>query len=253
LEIPAMLKSSRPGILPGTDDSPATNDHRLEACTTSSAAICLQAFDPEADLEIYERHLPHWHQPGATYFVTFRLADSLPRSALDALREERRQWLARHPTRPPDAIRGFQRLFSERIEQYLHAGYGDCILRRPEVANLVESSLRHFHAQRYLLDDYVIMPNHVHVLVTLQPDRGLSDVLHSWKSFTANQINRVLNRTGRLWQEESYDHILRDEEELIGYRQYIAANPAKAGLSVGNCRVGTARSTGFQPVHLDGQ
>ena len=210
------------------------NLHRQDACATGQdacAAVELHAFDPQVEVEVRERNLPHWRQAGKMYFVTFRLGDSLPQSVLRALREERQQWLDRHPRPwPPELLRDFRRLFSRRVEEYLHAGYGECVLRSAGVAAVVASAMRHFDEQRYQLDDYVIMPNHVHVLVAPHSGWALSSVLHSWKSFTANQINRMLGRKGRLWQDESYDHIVRDEDEFIGYRRYMAANPDSAGL-----------------------
>jgi REP element-mobilizing transposase RayT len=201
----------------------------------------LQPFDPEADFEVRSRNLPHWRQEGATYFATFRLGDSLPREKLDALRAEREDWLRRHP--PPRSVtllQRFQALFSARIEEFLATGCGACWLRRAEMQDVVAGALRHFHGDRYSLGAYVIMPNHVHALVTPYVGWNLSDILHSWKSFTANQINRAVNRQGRLWQEETYDHIVRDAEELAACEQYIRDNPAKAALRDGEFSLGRA-------------
>jgi REP element-mobilizing transposase RayT len=199
----------------------------------------LQGFDPAAELEVRARNLPHWRQQGATYFVTFRLGDSLPQEKLRSLRAERLEWLKRHPPPvSPKDLREFQALFSAKIEQYLGAGYGACWLKRPAIADIVERALLHFDADRYGLGRYVIMPNHVHVLVTPKPGSELSRIFHSWKSYTANEINKSANRRGRLWQEECFDHIVRDEEELRHYERYIAENPAKAGLKENEYRVG---------------
>ena len=199
----------------------------------------LQAFDPEAEFEVRQRNLPHWRQEGGTYFVTFRLADSLPRAKLESLRAQRREWLRKHPPPvSPADLRRFQVLFSARIEQYLAAGYGACWLRRPEVADLLEGALRHFDSVRYQLGAYVIMPNHVHLLITPTKGHDLSDILHSWKSYSANRINRAVGRRGTLWQEESFDHLLRSEEELEHYRRYVAENPEKAGLANTDYRLG---------------
>ncbi len=198
----------------------------------------LQAFDPDAEVEVRIRNLPHWRQAGATYFVTFRLADSLPQGKLISLQEEQRRWLAANPPpRLPEKVVAYQRLISDRLEAYAAAGYGACWLKRSDVADIMEAAFLHFDGQRYSIDDFVIMPNHVHVLVTPLPGFELSDIQHSWKSYTAKQINKLVGRTGRLWQEEAYDHIVRDEDELIGCRSYIAANPEKAGLKPGEYRL----------------
>jgi REP element-mobilizing transposase RayT len=231
--------------------SPAAIDPA--AATDTGRMPVLQEFDPEAELDASQRNLPHWRQLGATYFVTFRLADSLPQDKLRLLRQEREQWLKANPApRSTQALARFHELFSERIEQYLAAGYGACWMRRPEISQIVETALLHFDGQRYDLGRFVVMPNHVHVLVTPRGEHELSDILHSWKSFTANEINKAVGRRGRLWQDESFDRIVRDTDEFYKTEAYIADNPDKAGLSPGEFRLGgrrTGRSTGFQPVN----
>jgi type I restriction enzyme R subunit len=116
---------------------------------------------------------------------------------------------------------------------YLDRGHGECVLKRPELAGVVARSLRHFDAQRYHLGDFVVMPNHVHVLVCLLGDTELESLCYSWKKFTAAEINRALGRKGRFWQEESFDHLVRSPEQFDHLRRYIADNPRKAGLSSG--------------------
>jgi len=96
-------------------------------------------------------------------------------------------------------------------------GYGTCQLAQPEIAELVADALQHFDGERYLLGSFVIMPNHVHALVRPVMGHELSKILHSWKSFTATQANRRLQRTGTFWQEESFDHIVRDEQEPLRF------------------------------------
>lgn len=205
----------------------------------------LQAFDPTAEFEVRCRNLPHWRQEGATYFVTFRLGDSLPREKLQGLRTERLEWLRKHPPPvSPADLRRFQALFSAKIERYLGAGYGACWLKSARIADVVEGALLHFEGDRYDLGRYVIMPNHVHLLVTPAPGDDLSRILHSWKSFAANEINKSVNRRGSLWQEECFDHIVRDEEELRHYERYILENPQNAGLKENECRIGAGRAGG---------
>ncbi len=190
-------------------------------------------FDRNAPLEISERNLPHWRQSGTTYFVTFRLADSLPQDKMRQLRNERENWLKRHPEpRSPSDIAEYHRLFSKKIEEWLDAGAGSCVLAQPNVAAIVADALKHFHGKRYILGEWVVMPNHVHVVITPLGEHHLSDILHSWKSFTANAINKVLQRSGELWQHESYDHIVRSAKQLERIEQYIRENPVKAGVKV---------------------
>jgi putative transposase len=101
-------------------------------------------------------------------------------------------------------------------------------------------ALDHFHGTRVFTGDFVVMPNHVHILLTPIDGFELEDILHSIKSYTANEINRALGRAGRFWQRESYDHIVRDSEQLLSYRDYVAANPSKASLSIGEYIVSRA-------------
>ena len=183
-------------------------------------------FDPEADFQVYRRNLPHRRQAGVTYFVTFHLADSLPAQKLAALEEQRKLWLAFNP--PPHherQIEEYHRNFSTRIHEWLDAGHGGCVLARPKIYRLVESVLIFFHGQRYALGEYIVMPNHVHALVRPLDDHRLDGILHSWKSFSANQINKMSGSRGRVWHPESFDHIVRSAAQLERFEQYIRDNP----------------------------
>jgi REP element-mobilizing transposase RayT len=191
-------------------------------------------FQESADLEITKRNLPHWRQPGATYFVTFRLVDAVPASVLRDWAAEKDNWLKFHPE-PWDSATKFEyrQKFTEAREEWLDAGSGDCILREPEIAKIVADSLSHFDGERYQLDDFVVMPNHVHVLVQPKDGHDLTDIVGAWKSFTAKAINKQLGKTGSVWFDESYDRIVRDFNELVDVRGYIARNPMTAKLREG--------------------
>jgi REP element-mobilizing transposase RayT len=193
---------------------------------------------PDADVTMYVRHLPYWRQPGATYFVTFRLGDSLPQAKLRELAAWRAQWQRRHP--PPHSDEIWQRYSHEvmrRIEVWLDQGMGSCLLRQPEASATVCRALHQFDSQRYELASYIIMPNHVHVLVRPldERDEALERILHSWKRYAAHEINLQRVRRGPLWQEESFDRIVRDEEHLYRCLQYIGSNAARAGLPLEAC------------------
>jgi putative transposase len=197
-----------------------------------------QGLHPDKPVTMYLRHLPHWRQEGATYFVTFRLNDSLPRGKLDELDQLRRDWEQRHP--PPRTDRDYEQLSLEtmrRVESWLDQGLGSCRLKDAEAASLVVEALHHFDEARYELGSYVVMPNHVHAVVRplMDEEEPLERILQSWKRYTAREINRRFKLTGAFWQEESYDRIIRDEEHLWRVLQYIGANPAKAGLSPDLC------------------
>ena len=190
-------------------------------------------FDEFSDVEVEHRRLPHWEQEGVTYFVTFRLADSLPAEKVRELDDERAHWLSIHPEPWSEADkREYYERFSTRIEQWLDAGYGSCILREPQAAQIVANALKHFNGDRYDLGAWVVMPNHVHAIVSPKSDHHLSDILHSWKRFTAQEINRLRGGEGQLWQHESYDHIVRGDASLARIEDYIERNPEFAGINV---------------------
>ncbi|HVX09660.1 MAG TPA: transposase [Pirellulales bacterium] len=184
-------------------------------------------FDPSAPIACFDGNLPHWRQDGVIYFVTFRSADSLPQQKLRLWRSERHEWLLRHPEPlTPDQKSEYWRLFPERAHQWLDAGYGECLLVRPEVRQIVVDALDHFDGARYRLHSWVVMPNHVHAVVSPFAENGLSQILQSWKSFTSKAINKLLARTGTFWQKESFDHLVRSPESLERIDAYILANPA---------------------------
>jgi Rad3-related DNA helicase/REP element-mobilizing transposase RayT len=206
-------------------------------------------FDPAAPVGKSARHLPHWQQEGATYLVTFRLADSIPKEKLVQWQIELREWLRYHPKpRTPEQEMEYAELFAERFHRWLDGGLGECWLRRPEISALIETALRFFDGQRYGLGYFVVMPNHVHVLVRPLAGHTLSEILHSWKSFTAKQINAALGREGKVWQDESFDNIVRDEAALGNFSAYIQENPAKARLAEGEFRLGFGSSAGGPAV-----
>lgn len=175
-------------------------------------------------------YLPHLKVKGGEYFVTFRLADSLPRELLARLAEQRRLLDATEPANDERVERRRIEQWSE-IERQLDVGTGACHLRRPEIARLVAGALRHFDGQRYELHAWVVMPNHVHALVTSIGDHALGAIVKSWKQFTALRANRLLGLpTGRFWQPESYDHWVRNCTEHDRFVRYIHENPVKGGL-----------------------
>jgi predicted solute-binding protein/REP element-mobilizing transposase RayT len=191
-------------------------------------------FDEHGELHRSRRNLPHWQQEGATYFVTFRLADAVPASLASQWRDELQNWRRFHPEPLDDEARKeYRRRFLQVREDWLDQGHGSCLLREPKNAMIVAEALRHFDSQRYYLDAFVVMPNHVHALVQPLPDHSLKEILRSWKSYSARQINKTLGRTGSVWMEESFDRIVRDWTALVKCRDYIARNPEKAHLSSG--------------------
>ncbi len=143
-------------------------------------------FDKDGEVSRRRRNLPHWEQEGCTYFVTFRLADSLPKRKMDGLQREKEVWLRHHPQPWSESDRNEQeRRFVQKIQAWLDQGDGGCELKSPEIGGIVESALRYFDGQRYALDEFVIMPNHVHALFQPMEGQSLERTLHSWKSYSA--------------------------------------------------------------------
>jgi REP element-mobilizing transposase RayT len=165
----------------------------------------------------YRRHLPHWQKPEAALFLTWRLYGSLPRHKVEALQA----------SQSIDAGRAFL-LFDEQLDQ---AAYGPTYLRDPVLAELVVNAVWYGDEKLalYRLSRYVVMANHVHVL--FWPQVRLSKITKAIKGFTAREANRLLGRTGEpFWQEESFDHWVRGDEEFNRIAHYIEQNPVKAGL-----------------------
>jgi REP element-mobilizing transposase RayT len=166
-------------------------------------------------------HMPHWETTDASYFVTFRLQDSLPSEVVARLQHFRAKLLARATTAAER--KEANRMFGRRLDAVLDAGQGAGILR--EYGGGVADALRHFDGDRYELQAWCVMPNHVHVLLYVPGLAGLDRIVHSWKSYSAHQIGR-----GVIWAREYCDHIVRGPMELERISEYIRANPERARL-----------------------
>jgi REP element-mobilizing transposase RayT len=187
------------------------------------------------DIAVRNRgYLPHWERSAGGYFVTFRLADSLPTAVLKRIRSEALRDV-RAIEQTPDILAVDKRtllaqLTAQKVEHHLDLGVGACHLAKSQIAEVVVSALQYFHEKRYRLQAWCVMPNHVHILFQLFPEERLSSLLHSWKSFTAKECSGILGTSGAFWQKEYYDHLVRNEGDLRRIAQYIVENPAKAGL-----------------------
>ena len=163
----------------------------------------------------------------------------MPQEKLRKWQSDKDQWLREHPEPHSQADREeYHSRFTDQLQNWLDAGYGKCLLRQPHISKLVEDALGYFDGERYLLGTYVVMPNHVHALVRPVEGHTLSEILHTWKSFTSNRINEALQLRGKVWLDESFDCLVRNEAQLEKYASYIRENPAKAGLSPSEFRLG---------------
>ncbi|MHB1317357.1 MAG: REP-associated tyrosine transposase [Anaerolineae bacterium] len=175
-------------------------------------------------------YLPHRDEPGLIQALTSDLADSLP---LGLLQEG-------DPSAESDGARRV------RIQALLDQGWGGCLLADERVAEIVENTLLYFDGTRYALLAWVIMPNHVHVVVETLDATPLARMLQNWKGYSARRANEVLNRKGTLWHREYYDRYIRDVRHLENAVLYVHNNPVKAGLveSPADWRFGSARRVG---------
>jgi len=215
-------------------------------------------------------NLPHWYVPGAAHFVTYRLAGTLPAHVIEELFSKKRALLQRplSGNQTPASWRTrVHKLVFAHYDNYLDNQRTIDWLSRPAIAAIIRGNLYHHHGTKYRLLAYCVMPNHVHVLLmpmnAVADDAGsvvyeqnvhdaasvvtaasvvedcgelpdsrspLSAIMHSLKSYTANQANKLLGQSGPFWQKESYDHWVRDDDELERIVDYINNNPVKAGL-----------------------
>jgi REP element-mobilizing transposase RayT len=186
-------------------------------------------------VEISQQTLPHWVQPGTSYFFTFRLADSVPQTLLNEWIRQRVAWLAHHPQpwTQTDTLEYAER-FTERMDAWLDAGHGSCALRDPEARKLVEDTITKYDGIRLHLDSFVIMPNHVHLLLKPNDDENVFKLIGGMKGYSARVCNAWLGRTKQaFWMEDSYNRIVRDYHELRAFRDYIRRNPVEAKLREG--------------------
>ena len=173
-------------------------------------------------------YLPHFDAPNVTQFVTSMLVDAFPV-------RRRREW---EPilNEPDESLR------RRKLEAWLDRGHGECWLQRPEVAGCVENALRSRDKKDYELRAWVVMPNHIHVVVDVW-ETPLSKLLNIWKGRSSREANAILKRSGRFWEKESFDKLVRDAAHLGRAIRYTEKNPVKAGFvrDAGEWRWGSAR------------
>jgi REP element-mobilizing transposase RayT len=158
--------------------------------------------------------LPHLYKENGSYFVTFRLFDAIDPSWSSLKNKDIHRLAATEIaslTEPPLKL-------------------GSCSLSRPEIAEIVQNALRHFHDRRYFLSAWCVMPNHVHAVFTPFAGFNPEKILHSWKSYTAHEANRIMGIQGAFWERESFDHLIRNLESFEGFISYIENNPVAAGF-----------------------
>lgn len=201
--------------------------------------------DWNADTYITHRTRPHLGQIALT-FVTFRLNDSMPIEVIARWRENQLTWLRNHGISdldidkalsigvlPEDLRRQFLKMRDQGWLESLDEAHGKCWLRDPICAQITADALLHFNEDRYDLERFIVMPNHVHVLVQMRNQWRLQEQCTSWLRYSGRKINELKKRQGRVWQPEPFDHVVRDEKQFEHLREYINNNPRKANLKQG--------------------
>ncbi len=204
-----------------------------------------RAFDPKSAFSIESHIRPHWSQTGAVVFVTFRTKDSIPADVIHRWHREKLEWLRSKGISCDGDLEtavssllekdrnAFHKHFRRAREIFLDTCHGRCLLRRTDLAKIVADSLLHFDGDRYNMGDFVVMPNHVHLLAVFFEEQQMRKQFDSWLHWTARQINLAICESGHFWQEEPFDHLVRSPEQYEYLRAYIANNPKKAGLKDG--------------------
>ena len=188
-------------------------------------------YNPMVSKKVTRRNLPHWQPIGKMYFTTFRAADSVPHEKAEVFRGAKQQWQKNHAKPYTEREKAeYRLLFSDKMNRWLDCCHGECLLAEPACAAIVKEAIEHFEGERHLLDHWVIMPNHVHIILVVTEGEDLTKILHSWESFTSNKINKMYSRKGTFWQSETFDHIVRNDRQLEKYREYIRMNIDKAGV-----------------------
>jgi REP element-mobilizing transposase RayT len=202
---------------------------------TNREAALLGAAQPRyGEVRIRSRgYLPHWEKDSGLYFVTFHLADSLPKTTLKKMAESHRILSTAKASEArllPEQEAALAEYSPRRLEEYFDRGHGSCALADQRIAGAVCAALRFRDRKHYRLLAWCIMPNHVHVVARLLPGANLATVLKSWKQFSSKAANQVLGQRGRFWRPEYYDRLIRNEQEYSRAIRYVVENPVKAGL-----------------------
>ena len=179
-------------------------------------------------------NLPHWQQDGATFFVTYILNDSIPQELMASWFSRKETWLLANPKPWDDETDAeYHAKFSMEMKRMMDSGYGACVLRSREHAEIVREEFGKHDGERYMLHSWVVMPNHVHVLFSLAEVTRLEKVVGGWKRISSRRINESLGQEGALLQKDYFDRMIRDWEHMFRAARYIHRNPVKAGLGEG--------------------
>lgn len=200
----------------------------------------------------YKRSLPHYQPDNAIYFITFRLAFSLPKGVILSLKEDYKDFvkstkLIKNMSERNKALYKRRKQYFGKFDKLLDGSEsGSLWLKNIDVAKIVYDSILFRDESVYDLYCFCIMPNHIHLVFEIGDEsvsriadstarNGVSGyrvtkILQDLKKYTAVESNRILSRSGQFWHNESYDHVIRNRIELGNIINYVIQNPVKAGL-----------------------
>lgn len=186
----------------------------------------------------HQGKLPHWQPAGATFFVTMRLAGSIPKHIIEQIKAQKAFDIREKQEEFKDDALGLaaelyiiERKYFGIFDKELDKSNEPYWLQEKEIANEIKASIEFLEGNSLKTHVYCIMPNHLHWVFTHQKEaQVLWRILQRMKSFTAKNCNKLLNREGQFWEEESYDHIVRDAKEFDNIVWYTLQNPVKAGF-----------------------
>lgn len=185
----------------------------------------IQFLEKRKHVDIWGHKMPHWFQAHKTMFITFRLADSLPHHIIEEFLADRAVMREELKVIGNKSRKFYEELMEHKMESWLNNGHGNCILGNANVRQIVVGALRHYNFKEYLLHSFIIMPNHLHILLSPLTEKPINTVIGRIKGFTSFKIKKLLGIDSEIWQQGMFDRIVRSDDEFKKYVDYIRNNP----------------------------
>lgn len=185
----------------------------------------IQFLEKSKHVDIWGHKMPHWFQAHKTMFVTFRLADSLPHHIIEEYLADRAMMREESKAIGNKPRKYYDEKMEHKMESWLNNGHGSCVLGNENVRQIVVGALRHYNYREYLLHSFIVMPNHLHILLSPLTDKPINNIIGRIKGFTSFEIKKMLGIDNEIWQQGMFDRIVRSDDEFKKYVDYIRNNP----------------------------